>query len=211
MLSYVLTPVFVFFVSGHFFPQVHKIWPLLLAPYIPSLCIDHAMMMTSIETLWDTCIKCWGSPFTCCTFIRVDQKQSWNTFRKWGWMFRMNQRRSHWQHPCYHCPFFFKNHKDWNRLSDRNRFHTSIAGMNIETAQFNNSPGSAKICYNSSDLLNEMWEMLWDIANNLLLPLYWFCESVPAFSATKTWESLIEGWSHELLNGLMPTDSGKCT
>lgn len=176
MLSYALTPVLTFFVSGHFFPQVHKIWPLLLGSYIPSLCIDHAMMMTSIETLWDTCIKCWGSPFTCCTFIRVDQKQSWSTFRKWGWTFRMNQGRSHWQHPCYHRPFFFKNRKGWNGLSDRNRFHTSIAGMNIETGQFNNSPGSAKICYNSSDLLNEMWAYYREkCCGRWLITFYYLC------------------------------------
>lgn len=130
---------------------------LLLASHIRLLHISYAVMMTFIETLQGTCIKYWGSPGTCCTFIRLNQNQSWNPFQKRGWIFKMNQRRSHWERPCYRCPLLFKNHADWNRQSDRNRFCTSITWMNMESVQCHKRPGFAKMHCNPSDLLNEVW------------------------------------------------------
>lgn len=134
-----------------FSQQVREVWPLFLASLIPSLYIDHARMMISIETPGNTCIKYWGSPGTCCAFIRLNQNQSWNPFQKWGWTLKMNQRRSHWTRPYYHCTLFFKKREDWSSLSDRNRFCTSIVQTNREKLQFKNR--LAKICCNPSDLL----------------------------------------------------------
>lgn len=63
---------------------------LLIVPFY----IDHAGMMTSREGPGNLWFKYWVCPSMGYTLIRLSQKQSWNLFWKWGWMFKTKQRRS---------------------------------------------------------------------------------------------------------------------